>query len=321
MILRNEAIMSAANNTVKKVIVPVAGLGTRLLPATKSQPKEMLPVGRKPVVQYVVEEMVSQGLRDLLFVTGSTKRSIEDHFDTDPMLIERLLAAEDEELLREVDFQLGGAQLFFTRQSVKPGMKKPAGLGDAVKHGRAFVGKDPFIVALGDTIIRTNGSHSLLQRMIDTHGEHDAVATIAVWEVALEQTRRYGVVQPGPDADISEPFRITDIIEKPLPSEAPSRYAVAARYVFGPEIFDELDRTLPGHGGEVQLTDAIRGLVRSDRPVYCVPLKPNETRYDIGNPETYFKAFIDFAFADRGVGAMVREYAAEMLQEYQAAVR
>ncbi len=307
----------AKTQSITKVIVPVAGLGTRLLPATKSQPKEMLPVGRRPVVQYVVEEMVSQGLREMLFVTGSTKRSIEDHFDTDPMLIDRLLASEDEEMLREVDFQLGGAQLFFTRQSVQPGLKKPAGLGDAVKHGRAFVGNEAFVVALGDTIIRSTGGHSLLCRMIEAHAEFDAVATIAVWQVEQEQTRRYGVVQPEAGADLAEPFRIEDIVEKPHPSQAPSRYAVAARYVFSPDVFDELDRTLPGHGGEVQLTDAIRSLVRSGRPVCCVPLKPTETRYDIGNPETYFKAFVDFAFSDAGVGKKVRSYAAEILKQYE----
>jgi len=302
---------------IRKVVIPVAGLGTRLLPATKSQPKEMLSVGRKPVVQYVVEEMVAQGLRYLLLVTGIGKHSIENHFDTDPMLIDRLLATEDEDLLREVDFRLGGAQLFYTRQLIPPGMKKPAGLGDAIRHARAFVDHDPFVVALGDTIIYTEGEQTLLHRLSATHMEHQAVATIAVWEVAQEATRRYGVVRPEPGADLSSPFRITDIVEKPIPSEAPSRYAVAARYVFGPEIFDELDVTLPGHGGEVQLTDAIRQLVRAGKPVYCVPLNANETRYDIGNPESYFKAFVDFAFADPACGASVRSHARRLLQQYE----
>ncbi len=301
---------------IQKVVVPVAGLGTRLLPATKSQPKEMLPVGRKPVVQYVVEEMVDQGLRSLLLVTGSTKRSIENHLDTDPMLIDRLSASDNEDLLREVDFELQGAQIFYTRQRIPQGYKKPGGLGDAIKHGRAFVGNDHFMVALGDTIIRTNGTSELLQRLISTHEETGAAATIAVWEVERRETKRYGIVTPCEGVDITKPFPISDIIEKPHPEEAPSQYAVAARYIFSPAIFDALDRTLPGHGGEVQLTDAIRRLVSEGHPVHCVPLKPNETRYDIGNPETYFKAFLDFALADSECGESVREYARALLKGY-----
>jgi UTP--glucose-1-phosphate uridylyltransferase len=304
------------NSLVRKVVVPVAGLGTRLLPATKSQPKEMLPVGRKPVVQYVVEEMVEQGLRELLLVTGSAKRSIENHLDTDPALIERLMLSENEDLIREVDFELHGAQIFYTRQGIPQGLKKPAGLGDAIKHGRAFVGDDHFVVALGDTIIRSDEEQSLVSRVIDTHIDSGAAATIAVWQVERESTRRYGIVSPKEGADLSEPFQITDIVEKPRPEEAPSLYAVAARYVFSPEIFEALDQTMPGHGGEVQLTDAIRRLVREGRPVMCVPLKPCETRYDIGNPETYFRAFVDFAFADEGCGEKIRKYATELLKKY-----
>ena len=309
--------MKMSSRIIDKVIVPVAGLGTRLLPATKSQPKEMLPVGRKPVVQYVVEEMVEQGLRYLLLVTGGTKQSIENHFDYDPQLMERLLESEDEDLLREVDIQLEGAQLFYTRQTVPSGKRKPAGLGDAVLHGRAFVGRDPFVVALGDTIIRsTREEQTLVERLCETHLSQGASATIAVWEIEPTATRRYGVVKPDPTADLTKPFQISDIVEKPHPDDAPSHHAVAARYVFSPEIFDALDLTEPGHGGEIQLTDAIRRLVREGKPVWCVPLEPHETRFDIGNPETYFKAFLDFAFGDRVVGSKVRAFARDLLDKY-----
>jgi len=308
----------STSGRIQKVVVPVAGLGTRLLPATKSQPKEMLPVGRKPVVQYVVEEMVEQGLRHLLLVTGSTKRSIENHLDTDPMLIDRLSASENEDLLREVDFELQGAQIFYTRQRIPQGFKKPGGLGDAIKHGRAFVGDEHFMVALGDTIIRTTGEQELLERLITTHETTGAAATIAVWHVEKRETRRYGIVSPETGADITKPFRISDIVEKPHPDEAPSQYAVAARYIFSPKIFEALDKTLPGHGGEVQLTDAIRRLVGEGEPVHCVPLKPNETRYDIGNPETYFRAFIDFALADPECGERIRNYTRELLDSYDS---
>jgi UTP--glucose-1-phosphate uridylyltransferase len=219
-----------------------------------------------------------------------------------------------------VDLQLEGAQLFYTRQTIPTGKRKPAGLGDAIKHGRAFVGRDPFIVALGDTIIRSDGDRpTLIQRMRDTHLDNAASATIAVWKVEREATRRYGVVKPVAGADMTKPFAIEDIIEKPHPDDAPSRYAVAARYVFSPEIFDALDVTMPGHGGEIQLTDAIRHLVRAGKPVWCVPLGPGETRFDIGNPETYFKAFLDFAFRDEAVGAKVRQYARELLKSFNDA--
>jgi len=195
-------------------------------------------------------------------------------------------------------------------------MKKPPGLGDAIKHARAFVGKEPFVVALGDTIIRSTGPSHLVKRLSETHLRNNAVATIAVWEVEPEESRRYGVVKPQAGANPAEPFPITDIVEKPSPSDAPSRYAVAARYVFGWDLFDALETTLPGHGGEVQLTDAVRQMVRQGKPVWCVPLTPDETRYDIGNPETYFKAFIDFAFADEDCGAKLRSYARKLLHQY-----
>jgi UTP--glucose-1-phosphate uridylyltransferase len=308
--------MSDSQTIIDKVVVPVAGLGTRLLPATKSQPKEMLPVGRKPVVQYVVEEMVQQGLRYMLLVTGATKQSIENHLDTDPQLMERLLEAEDEDLARQVDFELEGAQIFYTRQAIRTGARKPAGLGDAIRHAHPFVGRDPFVVALGDSIIRANGKQTLVKRLCDTHIQEAASVTIAVREVDREATRRYGIVQPVEGSDLTKPFAIEDIVEKPRPGDAPSNYAVAARYAFSSEIFDALDVTLPGHGGEIQLTDAIRSLVRSGRPVWCVPLQPHETRFDIGNPETYFKAFVDFAFRDGQVGETVRTYARELLEEY-----
>ncbi len=308
--------MSEQQTVINKVVVPVAGLGSRLLPATKSQPKEMLPVGRKPVVQYVVEEVVAQGLRYLLMVTGATKVSIENHFDTDIALMERLLESQDEDLLRQVDLQLEGAQIFYTRQAIKLGLNKPAGLGDAIRHGRAFVGKEHFVVALGDTIIRSNGEQTLIQRLCETHIENDASATIAVWEVEPAATRRYGVVKPVEGADLSEPFAIEDIVEKPHPNDAPSRLAVAARYVFSPDIFEALDVTLPGHGGEIQLTDAIRHMVRTGKKVWCVPLKENERRFDIGNPETYFNAFIEFAFSDSQVGNTARAFAEKLLETY-----
>lgn len=299
--------------TIEKVVIPVAGLGTRLLPATKSQPKEMLPVGRKPVVQYVVEELIEQGLKKFLFVTGRNKRSIEDHFDRDPELIERLSESGNTDLLEDLEFEEEGVDFFYTRQQIRPGWKKPAGLGDAVAEAKDFVGPEPFVVALGDTIV-TGGNHAgLVRRMITSHLSHGSTCTIAVWEVEEENVSRYGVVQP--KGRQGSDFEIEDIVEKPSMDEAPSRLAVAARYVFNSEIFTAISRTAPGVGGELQLTDAIRTLLKMGHRVRCVKLKPDEQRYDIGNPESYFQTFIHFALADPKYGYLLRQYVQRKLRE------
>ena len=297
---------------IEKVVVPVAGLGTRLLPATKSQPKEMLPVGRKPVVQYVVEELVAQGLKRFLFVTGKNKRSIEDHFDRDPELLERLRAEGKDELLDELDYEREGVTFFYVRQRLNP-MGVPGGLGAAVAMAEDFVGEDDFVVALGDTII-TGGDYSgLVRRMMASHERHRPAATVAVVEVSEEEVSRYGIVKPQKRA--GSDFEAEDLVEKPPPGEAPSRLAIAARYVFSPVIFDAIRRTAPGVGGELQITDAIVNLLKMGHKVRCVKLRPDERRYDIGNPESYFKAFVDFALADPQYGYIVRQYLQRKLRE------
>lgn len=299
--------------TIDKVVIPVAGLGTRLLPATKSQPKEMLPVGRKPIVQFVVEEMVAQGLRKLLFITGRNKRSIEDHFDRDPDLVNRLAAAGDDDALDEIPYEQEGVEFFYTRQPIPAGRSVPAGLGAAVGLAEEFVGKEPFVVALGDTIIRSGNHSGLVRRMISSHLRHGSACTLAVVEVEPDQVVRYGIVAP--KGRISSEFDARDVIEKPPVSEAPSRFAIAARYVLNPEIFEAIRVTTPGVHGEIWLTDAIRILIRQGRRVRCVRLKPDETRYDIGGPESYFKAFVDFALADRRYGYLIRQYIQRRLRE------
>lgn len=286
-------------SSVRKAVIPVAGLGTRLLPATKSQPKEMLPVGRKPVVQYVVEEMARAGIHDLCMVTGRSKRAIEDHFDRDEGLLAHLEASGRESLREELTFEQLPIRLFYTRQAV------PRGLGDAVAHAEEFVDEQPFIVALGDTIIRSTGGRELVQRLVEVHLRSGAVATIAVEEVTEEEVHRYGIVQPAGSGDA---FPISDLIEKPSREKAPSRLAIAARYVFSPAIFPALRRTLPDPQGDIQLTDAVRVLLAQGQPVWAVCLRPDERRYDIGNFETYFKAFIDFAASDERYGHVVRHY-------------
>ena len=282
---------------VSKAVILVAGLGTRLLPATKSQPKEMLPVGRKPVVQYVVEEMEQAGINQILFVTGRKKSSIEDHFDRDPDLEERLGNIDDQALREQLPNFDTLLHVFYTRQSVQTGQ------ADAVSLAQEFVGDEPFVVAFGDTIIQGG---NLLRRMIAGHEESGATCTIAVEQVAPEDAHRYGVVMPSDG--IGGDFAIDGIVEKPPRGTEPSNYAVVPRYVMNREIFEAIRLTLPGKANELWLADSIEVLIKQQQLVRCVALAPDEVRYDIGNFETYFKAFIDFALSDEKYGYLVRQH-------------
>lgn len=289
--------------TITKAIVPAAGLGTRLLPATKSQPKEMLPVGRKPAVQYVVEELQAAGLRQILLITGRRKRAIEDHFDSDPQLISALEQAGNEAVLADLAYLEGKSRFFYTRQS------SPKGLGDAISLGADFVDNDDCAVALGDSLIAADDPAAPLRAMMEAHIHLGAAAIVAVEKVPLEEAFRYGIVSiDGAEPPPGEPVTVTDIVEKPPLRTAPTTLAVAARYVFSPAIFDALKRTLPGKRGEIQLTDAIKLLIRMGEPVYAWLLSPDQRRYDVGNFESYFRAFIDFALADERYGYLVRKY-------------
>jgi UTP--glucose-1-phosphate uridylyltransferase len=274
------------------------------MPATKSQPKEMLPVGRKPAVQYVVEELQAARLSQILLITGRRKRSIEDHFDAEPDLIAALEKAGHETVLADLAFLANGAsQFFYTRQSVQKG------LGHAVALGKEFVGDDNCVVALGDSLIAADDPAAPIRGMMAAHVDLGATAVIAVEQVPPEDAHRYGIVAAnGAAPPPGEPIALTDIIEKPPTGTAPSNLAVAARYVFSPAIFEALDRTTPGRSGEIQLTDAIRTLIHMGKPVYAWLLPPHQRRYDIGNFESYFRTFIDFALADERYGYMVRQY-------------
>jgi UTP--glucose-1-phosphate uridylyltransferase len=280
-------------------VIPVAGLGTRLLPATKSQPKEMLPVGRKPVVQYVVEELTRVGITRVLFVTGPGKASIENHFDRNVELIQTLRENGKEELLAALEFDRSAVQYFYTRQ------RELLGLGHAVSCARSLVGNQPFVVALGDSIIGMHAESDVVQRMTQCYRERDAAAVIAFEEVPHDEVNRYGIARPRQDAEV---FEIADLIEKPTVGEAPSNLAIAARYVLSPAIFEALARTRRGTGGEIQLTDAIRAVIQDGGRAYGVRLRPDERRYDIGNFEAYFEAFVEFALADPQHGTALRRH-------------
>jgi UTP--glucose-1-phosphate uridylyltransferase len=288
---------------IQKAIVPAAGLGTRLLPATKSQPKEMLPVGRKPVVQYVVEELQAAGLSQILIITGRRKRAIEDHFDPDPVLLSALEQAGNEALLSELSYIQRNSRFFYTRQS------SPKGLGHAVALGADFVDSDDCVVALGDSLIAGEDPAAPLHAMMQAHRDLKAAAVVAVEQVPSDEAHRYGIVSiQGAEPPPGQPVAITDIIEKPPRGAAPSTLAVAARYIFSPAIFEALARTPPDRQGEIQLTDAIKLLIQMGQPVYAWPLRSDQRRYDIGNFESYFRTFIDFVLADERYGYLARQY-------------
>jgi UTP--glucose-1-phosphate uridylyltransferase len=287
-------------------VVPVAGQGTRLLPSTKSQPKEMLPVGRKPVVQYVVEELALSGIRRLLFVTGAGKTSIENHFDINAELVSFLRETGKEDLLEELAFERAGLEYFYTRQ------RKQLGLGHAVLCARPLVGNQSFVVALGDSIIGLNAQSQIVARMVGEFEKNRADAVICFEEVPAEDVVNYGVAKPRNGA--SAVFELSDIVEKPAVDEAPSNLAVAARYVFTGAIFDLLAQTPPGKGGEIQLTDAIRTLIKNGGKVLGVRLAAGERRFDIGNFESYFRAFCEFALADPKYGAELRTFLQQLLK-------
>lgn len=288
-------------------VVPVAGLGTRLLPATKSQPKEMLPVGRKPVVQYVVEELTRMKMKRVLFITGPGKTSIENHFDLNEELIQELRETGKEDLLEALEYERAPLQYFYTRQ------RELLGLGHAIQCSEPFVGNQPFVTALGDSIIGMHAKSDIVHRMTRCFQDNDASAVIAFERVPLEEVHQYGVAKPKQESDT---FEIEDLIEKPSRREAPSNLAIAARYVFAPEIFQAIKRTSPGKGGEIQLTDAIRLMIKEGRKVYGVCLRQDERRYDIGNFQAYFRAFVEFALQDEKQGLALRKHLEELLADH-----
>ncbi len=295
--------------SIDLAVVPVAGQGTRLLPSTKSQPKEMLPVGRKPVVQYVVEELANSGIERLMFVTGPGKTSIENHFDTNWELITFLRETGREELLEELAFERQNLEYFYTRQ------RRQLGLGHAVLCARPLVGDQPFVVALGDSIIGVNAQSDIVARMVERFEVDGADVVVAFEEVAREEVVRYGIARPASDSDVTDIFDLADLIEKPSVEEAPSRLAVAARYVLSPRIFDALSTTEPGTGGEIQLTDAIRSVLADGGRGIGIRLGPDERRFDIGNFGSYFRAFTEFALADPRYGEGLRRELRQLLDD------
>lgn len=289
--------------TIKKAIIPAAGLGTRFLPATKALPKEMLPIVDKPAIQYIVEEAIDSGIEDIIIVTGRHKRAIEDHFDKSVELEMMLEENGKNELLKIVQTVSNLVDVHYIRQ------KQPLGLGHAVYCARKFIGNEPFALLLGDDII--DSTPPVLRQMIDLYNEAKT-SIIAVQEVPRDEVNRYGIISPAEKAGPLD--YIEDLIEKPDIEHAPSNLAVIGRYIIEPEIFGILEKQPPGRGNEIQLTDALRVLNRNHR---MVAYKQTGRRYDTGDKLGYIEATIEFALKRPDLAPQLKAYLKQLLKQWE----
>lgn len=276
-----------------KAVIPAAGLGTRFLPITKAQPKEMLPVFDKPTIQYVVEEVVASGIDNILIITGRGKRAIEDHFDKSTELEMVLKNSAKDEYLRQMEEISDLADIHYVRQ------KEQRGLGDAIYCARKFVGDESFAVLLGDTI--TINDVPCTKQLMNIFEEYNS-SVIAVEKVARDKIESYGIIRCTP---IDSIYEVEDLVEKPKPEDAPSDLGMIGRYVLTPEIFDAMKRVAPGVGGEIQLTDALK-LLLNDQKIYASEFEGK--RYDIGNKLDWLKSSIEFALQNDDVKEDLIEY-------------
>nr|WP_319512685.1 UTP--glucose-1-phosphate uridylyltransferase GalU [uncultured Draconibacterium sp.] len=282
---------------IKKAVIPAAGYGTRFLPATKSQPKEMIPIIDTPVIQYVVEEAVASGITDILMIIGKGKRAIEEHFDRNPIIEESLERKGNYEMLEKLKGISNLANIHFVWQ------KEMNGLGDAILHAKYHVGNEPFAVLLGDTLVQGQGP--ITKQLIDVYNEHGG-SVVAMEEVEPEMVSRYGILDGTPISD--DVYKANGWIEKPSPEEAPSNLAIASRYIFTPEIFDYLENTTPGKNNEIQLTDAMRDMVKA-HPMFG--LKFDGKRYDIGDKMGFLKTNLEFGLKDPEISETLKSWIKE----------
>jgi UTP--glucose-1-phosphate uridylyltransferase len=286
---------------IKKAVIPVAGFGTRLLPATKSQPKEMLPIVDKPAVQYVVEEAIKSGAENILFITGRGKRAIEDYFDYAVELEKELEDKGKTDLLDEVRNISEMAKFFYVRQKIA------RGLGDAIYHARGFIDDEYFSVLLADDII--DSEIPCLKQMIDVFRNYRGMI-LAVMEVPRDKTNIYGIVNGKKISD--RVYEVSDLIEKPEPEEALSNIAVIGRYILNANIFNAIEETKPGKGGEIQITDAIKSLIGREK-IFAYEFKG--MRYDVGEKIGFLKANIAYALKREDLGSELKEYLKKIVEE------
>lgn len=281
-------------NKIRKAVFPAAGLGTRFLPATKASPKEMLPLVDKPLIQYAVEEAVASGIESILIITGRDKSAIENHFDISFEMEQMLKSRGKQELFEQVRAVSDIAQVSYTRQ------KEALGLGHAIYQAKDFAGNEPFAALLADDIV--DSEKPALQQMVEVYEKYDA-PVIATMQVEGEAISRFGVI----DAEEVEPnvYRILDMVEKPAYADAPSDLAIIGRYIFTPDIFAAIEQTKPGAGGEIQITDAMRILLKT-RPFYAVKLEGR--RHDAGDKLGFLIATVELALKREDLGGDFREY-------------
>ena len=286
---------------VTKAVIPAAGLGTRFLPATKACPKEMLPIVDKPTIQYIIEEALASGIKDILIITGHNKRSIEDHFDYNPELELNLREHGKDELLAMVK-EIGDINLHYIRQ------KEPKGLGHAILCAKSFVGNEPFAVLLGDDVVY-NEEKPCLQQLLDVYDVTGA-SVLGCQIVPQEKVSSYGIVA-SEATENARIFKVNDMVEKPAVEEAPSRLAVLGRYVITPEIFAILEQTAPGRGGEIQLTDALKVLA-NEQAMYAYDFVGR--RYDVGDKQGYLEATVEYALRRPELREKFLRYLQEMMK-------
>lgn len=286
---------------IKKAVIPAAGFGTRFLPATKAQPKEMLPIIDTPVIQYVVQECVDAGIEDILIISGKGKRSIEDHFDRNFELESRIQEKEDEKLYTQLRHIEDMANIHFIRQ------KELNGLGDAIYHARFHCGNEPFAVLLGDTIL--DSVIPVTQQLIDTYDQYKQTI-IAVETVPMDKVSRYGIA--GGEKISDKLLQLNELVEKPDINQAPSNLAIAGRYILTPEIFSALEKTPRGKANEIQLTDALRILMKREN---MIAQTIEGKRYDIGNKLDFLKTTVEFALKRTEFAEPFREFLKQLLKE------
>jgi UTP--glucose-1-phosphate uridylyltransferase len=289
---------------VRKAIIPAAGLGTRFLPATKAQPKEMLPIVDKPTIQYIVEEAIESGIEDIIIISGRGKRAIEDHFDKSYELEETLLKKEKMVLLEQVQGISNMANIHYIRQ------KEPKGLGHAISVAKHFIGDEPFAVLLGDDIVESDTP--CLKQLIGVFERYNS-SVVGVQRVPEEDVSKYGIVSPKSTEIEPGVIHVADLIEKPSVEEAPSNFAIMGRYVLRPEIFDILENQEPGAGNEIQLTDAIKTL--NERQV-VLAYEFKGDRYDVGDKLGFVKATVDFALKREDLREDVMAYIEQISRNF-----
>ncbi|QLY79115.1 UTP--glucose-1-phosphate uridylyltransferase GalU [Clostridium intestinale] len=287
--------------TIKKAIIPAAGLGTRFLPATKALPKEMLPIVDKPTMQYIIEEAIASGIEEILIITGRNKKSIEDHFDKSIELEMELEKSGKQELLDLVRDISGMVDVHFIRQ------KEPKGLGHAILCAKTFVGNEPFAVLLGDDIVH-NDENPCLKQLIDCYDEYKT-SILGVQTVAEENVSKYGIVDGLHIED--RVYKVKNLVEKPAREEAPSNVAILGRYIITPQIFDILEKTKPGKGGEIQLTDALKDLI-SQEAMYAYNFEGK--RYDVGDKLGFLQATVEYALRREDLREDFIKYLKEIIQ-------